>query len=160
MNGLRHSSCLTIKLCLEIQQTASSETSVEPWEIDLGDFKTVSNFADRYETEGNGRLDLLVMNAGVTTVICSKDETGWEKSYVVLCGFTFGLLNDYDAFLRIKVNHLGTSLLTLLLLPYIKKAPFSPPTPRIVIVGSEVHYLTTFENEAKKSNVLEAINEG
>lgn len=123
----------------EIQQTASSETTVEPWQIDLADFKSVSSFADRYETEGNGRLDLLVMNAGVNTGTHSKDESGWEKS--------------------LKINHLGTSLLTLLLLPYIKKAPFSPPTPRIVIVGSEVHYLTTFETQAKKPNILEALNE-
>lgn len=71
-------------LCfIEIQKTASSGTVVEPWVIDLTDFKTVSDFADRYEKEGNGQLDVLVMNAGINVAgKYSKDESGWEKSYV------------------------------------------------------------------------------
>lgn len=73
----------------EIQEFAPSGTVVKPWVVDLTDFKTVSDFADRYGEEGNGQLDILIMNAGVNVAgKYSKDESRWEKS--------------------IKVNHLST----------------------------------------------------
>ncbi|GJJ08126.1 hypothetical protein Clacol_002334 [Clathrus columnatus] len=124
----------------EIQQGIdSSETTVENWEIDLEKNKMISDFADRFEREANGQLDILIMNAGLNTICHTSTESGWEKS--------------------IQVNHLGTALLTLLLLPYMKNAPYSPPTPRIVVVGSETHYFVTFKKQARKPNIIEALNE-
>lgn len=142
---------------VEIQKTASSETTLEPWVVDLEKFQMISDFADRYEREGNGRLDLLVMNAGMHTIYHSACESGWEKWCVIPSSQSYqrGLTANNS----IQVNHLGTSLLTLLLLPYIKRAPFSPPMPRIVFIGSEVHLFVTLKTQAKAQNILKALNE-
>jgi retinol dehydrogenase-12 len=57
--------------------------NVEAWSIDMTDFKTVRAFADRYEQDGGGRLDLLVMNAGVNKFKYSKTVDEWETMFVL-----------------------------------------------------------------------------
>jgi NAD(P)-dependent dehydrogenase (short-subunit alcohol dehydrogenase family) len=65
----------------DIKATTGCQT-LEAWVVDLADFKTVSAFADQYEREGGGRLDLLVMNAGMTTFNYRQTVDGWESTYV------------------------------------------------------------------------------
>jgi len=122
----------------DIRATTGCRT-LEAWVVDLSDFKTVSAFADRYAKDGGDRLDLLVMNAGINTFNYRQTVDGWETT--------------------LQVNHLATALLTLLLLPYVKKSPGSSPTPRIVIVASEVHYLIPSMPEAESPSILEKLND-
>ncbi|KIJ26440.1 hypothetical protein M422DRAFT_69867 [Sphaerobolus stellatus SS14] len=127
------------KAAEDVKSIAGCET-VEPWTIDLSNFKSVTAFADRYAEEGGGRLDLLVMNAGVNSYKFTKTDDDWETT--------------------LQVNHLSTCLLTFLLLPYLKNAPASLPagSPRIVLLASETHYFISPLKEADSPNILEKLN--
>lgn len=83
--------------------------------LDLGSLASVRAFA-RELRERFGRLDVLVNNAGLWSTSRSTTKDGFES--------TFG------------VNHLGTMLLTLELLPLLKK---SAPA-RVVVLSSTLHY--------------------
>jgi NAD(P)-dependent dehydrogenase (short-subunit alcohol dehydrogenase family) len=83
--------------------------------LDLGDFASIRAFAAAF-AQRFPRLDVLVDNAGVTTRKRTLTRDGFES--------TFG------------VNHLGTALLTLELLPLLER---SAPS-RVVIVSSGLHY--------------------
>jgi retinol dehydrogenase 12 len=48
--------------------------------LDLADFKSISAFADRFEKEGGGRLDVLVENAGVFHSEFIPTVDGWEST--------------------------------------------------------------------------------
>ena len=41
----------------------------------------------------------------------------------------------------------------------LAKAPTEEPFPRLVIVGSETHYFVSRLKQAKKPNILEALND-
>ncbi|EJU04178.1 NADP-binding protein [Dacryopinax primogenitus] len=93
--------------------------SVECWEIDQAQFGSVTAFADRWAKEV-GKLDLLVLNAGVAQLEYAQSQDGLE--------------------LMLQVNHLAPALLTFRMLPFLSKASPDPPTPRIVIVNSGTHH--------------------
>jgi len=108
----------------------------ECWTVDLANFKSISAFVDRFEKEGGGRLDILLENAGLSTRKFESTDDGWETT--------------------VQVNHLGTALLALLLLPVMASTPGSP---RITIVSSEVHYFVKRLEEADESHVLNTLND-
>lgn len=126
------------KAVKDVKAITGCET-LEPWVIDMSNFKSVVAFADKYANEGGGRLDLLVMNAGLNTHKFTKTVDDWETT--------------------IQVNHLSTCLLTLLLLPYLKNAPPASPTPRIVLLASETHYFISPLKEAESPSILEQLND-
>ena len=71
---------------------------------------------------------------------------------------TFGV----DVLVRIQVNHLSAMLLTILLLPCLFKAVSSgtSPNPRVVVVGSDVHYWTKIsETEVASDNILKKLSD-
>ena len=94
---------------------ATGNESVFVMPLDLGDFASIRGFVAAY-SKRFPRLDVLVDNAGVTTRQRSTTRDGLET--------TFG------------VNHVGTALLTLELLPLLEK---SAPS-RVVVVSSDLHY--------------------
>ncbi|GGR75223.1 oxidoreductase [Streptomyces aureoverticillatus] len=89
--------------------------------LDLGDLASVRNFADRYEREGDGRLDLLVNNAGVMALPHRRTADGFETQF--------------------GVNHLGHFALTGLLLPRL----LGTPGARVVTVASMLHLLANID---------------
>ncbi|KAF5316275.1 hypothetical protein D9619_006570 [Psilocybe cf. subviscida] len=120
----------------ELKEETGCKTA-ELWILDLASFDSVKAFADKFNKEG-GRLDILVENAAVTpSEPVRTTSDGWEET--------------------LHVNNLSTSLLALLLLPrVIQTANDYKTTPRIVIVSSEVHYMTQLQNELMESpNPLE-----
>ena len=52
---------------------------MEVWEVDLANFSSIRAFVDRFEKDSEGRLDLLVMNSGITAVQFSQTTDGWES---------------------------------------------------------------------------------
>ncbi|KAJ3890061.1 hypothetical protein GG344DRAFT_78194 [Lentinula edodes] len=110
-------------------------TKAETWLLDLNSFASVQAFADRYEKEGGGRLDILVENAAI-----SSAQT-------------------------IQVNALAPSLHTFLLLPHmIRTAQEHPETnPRIVVVSSGMHHFSMLPTEvgrkiSEQPNFIEALS--
>jgi NAD(P)-dependent dehydrogenase (short-subunit alcohol dehydrogenase family) len=109
----------------ELREETGCATA-ELWLLDLASFASVKSFGERFEREG-GRLDILVENAGVLPdKKLQFTSDGWETS--------------------VQVNNLSTSLLALLLLPHLlETAQKYNTTPRLVVVSSEMHYWTKFE---------------
>ena len=76
--------------------------------------------------------------------------------------FHFPLTLGLNVLVRIQVNHLSAMLLTILLLPCLFKAVSSgtSPNPRVVIVGSDVHYWTKFsETEVGSDNIIQKLGD-
>ncbi|KAJ7249517.1 short-chain dehydrogenase [Mycena haematopus] len=110
----------------------------ELWIIDLTDFSSVKQFADKFEREG-GRLDILVENAAIGSHKYVPTKDNWDIS--------------------LQVNHIASSLLALLLLPaMVKTAEQHSTTPRIVVVSSGVHLLVKFtRNLCEDAEVLKTL---
>ncbi|KFH71559.1 hypothetical protein MVEG_01857 [Podila verticillata NRRL 6337] len=106
--------------------TTTDGVVIEAQELNLASFASCRAFAKRYQESGQP-LHILINNAGIG-------------------GFNnFSLSEDHHETM-FATNHLGTALLTLLLLPVMRKtASLNDSTyPRIVIVASEVHHWTQF----------------
>ncbi|KAE9408557.1 NAD(P)-binding protein [Gymnopus androsaceus JB14] len=114
------------------QETGYSKAEI--WLLDLGSFASVREFADRFEREGGGRLDILVENAGISS------QPTYEKT-----------VDGYATLFQ--TNDISPSLHTLLLLPYmIKTAEEHNTKPRIVVVSSSVHYWAMDSKALKFAN--------
>ncbi|RUP45366.1 hypothetical protein BC936DRAFT_148265, partial [Jimgerdemannia flammicorona] len=66
-------------------------------------------------------------------------------------------LTQYSLFRSLQVNHLSTMLLTLLLLPAIRRTTASTWAPRIILLTSEVHYWADLP-ERTAPNILTTLN--
>ncbi|KAK5056166.1 hypothetical protein LTR84_012719 [Exophiala bonariae] len=87
--------------------------------VDLASFASIKQAADTFKAETD-RLDILVNNAGVLGRPLSLTEDGYE--------------------IQFGTNHMGTALLTKLLLPVLEKTAAAPGSDvRVVTVSSEVH---------------------
>jgi NAD(P)-dependent dehydrogenase (short-subunit alcohol dehydrogenase family) len=108
--------------------------------LDLEDHTSIENFVKSIQTN-NKMIDVLVNNAGVMGVPALETSK-----------------SDHQLFDRhFKINHLGTYLLTRLLLPSMA------PNGRIVTVGSEAHRrvsLNLFPFKRDASNQEEKNNSG
>ncbi|TFK39466.1 hypothetical protein BDQ12DRAFT_649955 [Crucibulum laeve] len=108
--------------------------SAAVWLVDLNKFASVKAFADKFENEG-GRLDLLIENAGTlpnTDYLPHLTGDGWEEA--------------------LQINHLGLSLLGLRLIPrLLQTAQEHSTTPRLVLVTSDLHYMSSFEKRVTDS---------
>ncbi|KAF7345429.1 hypothetical protein MVEN_01560900 [Mycena venus] len=123
---------------VEELKAATGYSKAELWIIDLADFESVKQFADKFEHDG-GRLDILVENAALASDKYEATKDGWETS--------------------LQVNCLSTPLLALLLLPtMIKTAQQHSTLPRIVVVSSEVHYWVDIEKKVcENTDILKTL---
>ncbi|VDB90987.1 unnamed protein product [Peniophora sp. CBMAI 1063] len=89
--------------------------------VDLSSFDSIQKFADGVECDGIA-LDILVYNAAVAMDEYQLTGDGWEQT--------------------LQVNDLSALLLTVLLIPAAQRAAAARPAshPRLVIVGSDIHY--------------------
>ncbi|KAI9817911.1 MAG: hypothetical protein M1832_004531 [Thelocarpon impressellum] len=120
----------------DIKGTEGKAGVVEVWQLDLGSYDSVRQFASR--AQGLERLDVVVENAAIYT-------------------FTFGLLEGSES--TITVNVISTFLLALLLLPKLRETAVKfDVIPRLVVVASFVHFLTKFP-AAKSERIFDALND-
>lgn len=118
-----------------IEESTKRKGVVEVWQLDLGSYESVKEFAKKAEVLD--RLDALVENAGV-----AKTQ--------------YSVLEDNEA--TITVNVVSTFLLGLLLLPKLRESgqKFNV-TPHLAVTCSEVHAWSPF-NERKNDNIFDTLN--
>jgi len=118
-------------------QKTNPECKIEVWELDLESFSSITAFAKR--TESLNRLDIVILNAGVKQIKYHKSTSGHE--------------------LNLQVNHLGTALLSLLLMPKLRNTAKNVGSPsRMTFTTSESHFWTPF-NERHAPNILARMDE-
>ncbi|KAJ6540465.1 hypothetical protein B0H19DRAFT_1175721 [Mycena capillaripes] len=112
---------------MEELNAATGYSKAELRIIDLADFKSTIQFADKFQYDG-GRLDILVANAALVATRYKATDDGWETA--------------------LQVSSLSTPLLALRLLPMMLKTAREHSTlPRLVVVSSEVHYWARIEKK-------------
>ncbi|KAF2441896.1 short-chain dehydrogenase [Karstenula rhodostoma CBS 690.94] len=109
---------------------ANPTCKIEVWELDMLSYESVQAFAHRCAELP--RLDLVILNAGVTKLVFARSpSTGHEET--------------------IQVNYLSTALLAILLVPILKtKSPANSPG-RLTIVGSSQGYSSKFKERSANS---------
>lgn len=127
--------------CHQIEERTQRKGIVEAWELDMGRYSSIQQFASRASAELQ-RLDVAILNAGVASKEFIIGYEGWQTT--------------------LQVNVLGTALLALLLLPKLKLSKTSTDTSRLVIVTSEAHrWVETTDIPDTKpygGSVLQALN--
>ncbi|RWA04978.1 hypothetical protein EKO27_g10124 [Xylaria grammica] len=108
--------------CESIRSTISAKNpdiDVQIWELEQESLPSIKAFADR--AAGLDRLDIVILNAGVKGIDYAVSKGGHE--------------------LNTQVNHIGTALLSLLLLGPLQKTAQETDAPaRLTIVSSENHF--------------------
>ncbi|KAI9799896.1 MAG: hypothetical protein M1833_003818 [Piccolia ochrophora] len=118
-----------------IEESTGRTGVVEVWALDLSSYESTIQFAERLQ--GLKRLDCIVENAGIAT----------EQ---------FQLAEENES--TITTNVVSTFLLALLVLPKLREtATKFNVLPRLVIVSSDVHEITSFP-ERKGANIFETLN--
>ncbi|KAJ7368410.1 hypothetical protein DFH08DRAFT_676159 [Mycena albidolilacea] len=123
---------------LDKLQADTGYSKAELWLVDLADFDSVKQFADRFESDG-GRLDILVENAAIAASTYKPTKDGWEAS--------------------LQVNDISTPLVAFRLLPaLIRTAEKYSTLPRLVVVASEVHFFVEIPKEVyRHADILKTL---
>lgn len=110
-----------VKAKQDIEESTKRTGVVDVWQLDLASFDSVKEFAAR--VSGLERLDIVINNASVLT-------TTWEIS------------ENHE--LQLTVNVISTVLLSLLLLPFLRRTGLQfNITPHLVIVSSDGAFLVS-----------------
>ena len=85
---------------------------------------------------------------------------GNQRARCIYCTIIFSDAHVYDRLSRLQVNCLASSLLALLLLPrMVQTAHDHSTTPRLVVVSSDLHYMTSIEKSVTDNpNILQTLS--
>ncbi|KAF1979894.1 dehydrogenase [Bimuria novae-zelandiae CBS 107.79] len=120
-----------------LKDVTNDSCSIDVWKVDQEDMNSIVAFAHRVETLA--RLDIVILNAGVKILSYTTSPAGHE--------------------MNVQVNHLGTSLLSLLLLPKLQISARNTKAPsRLTIVGSEGQFWRSFK-EHRAPGILLKLDE-
>jgi retinol dehydrogenase 12 len=123
-----------------IEESTGRKNVVEVWSLDLSSYDSVKAFAKR--ASQLPRLDIVVENAGIAT-------------------YNYEVFEDHES--TITTNVISTYLLALLLLPKLRESGQrhnnNPRPPHLIIVSSEVHFLTPLpEKSAPEGHLLSTLD--
>ncbi|KAI0518229.1 hypothetical protein F5B22DRAFT_600370 [Xylaria bambusicola] len=121
---------------LEKETSGRSKGVVRVVELDMNRYDSVVGLVEEVKKvrAGKGGVDLVILNAGVIGTEFTVVDEGWDQN--------------------IQVNVLSTTLLALLLLPWMKSERANRSSPaHLSIVGSSSH--TGVDTEALKSYIAE-----
>lgn len=110
-------------------RAVNSSAKIDVWKLDMEAYDSVQSFVQKCQDELQ-RLDIVILNAGLSPLSFTTCPTGHEKT--------------------IQVNHLSTALLAVLLLPCLKSKSGGPEPPRLTIVNSIMAHLCKFPNKDKR----------
>ncbi len=116
----------------------SPDIEIDVWTLDYNSYSSLIAFAKRVASSVD-RLDYVLLSAGVKMMEFQVSEGGHE--------------------MNVQINHLGTSLLSLLLLPTLQRTAHLTGKPsRLTIVTSEGHFWISFA-ERTAPNILARMDE-
>ena len=116
---------------------SSPNCNVDVWPLDYDSYDSIAEFGQR--VKGLERLDYALLNAGVKALTYEKSSAGHE--------------------LNVQINHIGTSAVSLLLLPVLRKMARETKQPsRMTIVSSEGHFWVPFD-ERRAPNILKELDD-
>ncbi|NRB36892.1 MAG: SDR family NAD(P)-dependent oxidoreductase [Pseudomonadales bacterium] len=113
-----------IKARLQEKLSPIQERNLHAFDLDLASRDSVEAFVDVYKTSNLG-LDVLINNAGIHLDLMSK----WRQP----------LLSDDGFEMQWRVNYLGSTHLTLSLLPLLQTSAKTSGDARIINVISQLH---------------------
>ncbi|KAH8805422.1 putative short chain dehydrogenase/ reductase [Xylogone sp. PMI_703] len=115
-------------------------SKVQIMELDMSRYSSCVEFVEELKgfRKGKGGLDVVILNAGIMTTEFVESPEGWEET--------------------IQINTLNTTLLGLLLLPWMKEERVHRETPaHLVFVSSKSHLdadIASWAKWAKNGGVL------
>lgn len=117
--------------------SASAACNIEIWPLDHDSYEGIADFGAR--VKDLDRLDYALLNAGVKAMKYEKSVSGHETN--------------------VQINHIGTSAVSLAVLPTLRLTAekFGSPT-RLIIVSSEGHFWTRFK-EHRSEAILKRMDE-
>lgn len=121
----------------QLEQYTNRPGTIQVWELEMSNFASVKNFANRVNTE-LPRLDVALLNAGVWNRGYAKSSEGWEET--------------------LQINTLSTSLLALLLLPKLKASSTSFEPTHLSIVSSQQFVRAKAESLRTEGPLLDHLN--
>ncbi|PVH96447.1 dehydrogenase [Periconia macrospinosa] len=120
-----------------LRNVSNDSCRIEVWKVDQADLNGIVAFSERVETLP--RLDIVILNAGVKYLNYEKSPSNHE--------------------MNVQVNHIGTSLVSLLLIPKLQASARKINAPaRLTLVGSEGQFWCSFK-EHSAPNVIERLDE-
>ncbi|RFU82117.1 short-chain dehydrogenase reductase family [Trichoderma arundinaceum] len=108
---------------------ANLTAKIDVWQLDMESYISIQSFVHKCHNELQ-RLDIVILNAGLSPIKFSVSSTSHEKT--------------------IQVNHLSTALLAVLLLPCLKSKGGGKDLPRLTIVNSIMAHLCKFPNRDQR----------
>ncbi|CAJ2511647.1 Uu.00g072720.m01.CDS01 [Anthostomella pinea] len=136
-----------------------SGVDVQVWELDHESFDSVRKFADR--AAALDRLDIAILSAGVKSMEFSRSRAGHESNVQVRRPRSVALPSSpyvYRFESTWPGHHLGTALLSLLLLGPLKAtATAKASKTRLTIVSSETHFWAKL-SEVTTPNTFESMD--
>ncbi|TCD63927.1 hypothetical protein EIP91_004774 [Steccherinum ochraceum] len=136
--------CRTDEKCRATEESIKKETdfnAVECWPLELSSFSSVKAFVDRFERDGEGRLDIVLLNAGVAIFDYTVTEDGHET--------------------QVQINYLSSALLSLLLVPtMLRTAEKTGRFSRLALVSSRQHFRVSFDadNFPQTRSIVEVLD--
>lgn len=130
--------CLVVLACRSVEQANEAakkiqaekpESKTDVMELHLDRLQSVKEFAENF-TNKYGKLDMLILNAGVFAIPYSKTEDGYETLF--------------------QVNYLSQVYLTFLLEDCLTRAVPS----RVVVVSSESHRFSNLSSDNIKEELI------
>ncbi|KAE9379480.1 short-chain dehydrogenase/reductase SDR [Stipitochalara longipes BDJ] len=121
----------------ELIRKTSPEVEIDVWTLEYNSYDSLIAFTQRAASVDH--LDYVLLNAGIKMMEYQVSDGGHETN--------------------VRINHLGTSLLSLLLLPILQRSARVTGKPsRLTIVTSEGHFWVPF-HERTASNILARMDE-
>lgn len=121
----------------QLEKFTNRPGTIQVWELEMSNFASVKNFANRVNTE-LPRVDVALLNAGVWNRDYAKSLEGWEET--------------------LQINTLSTSLLALLLLPKLKESSTLSDPTHLSIVSSQQFVRAKAESLRTDGPLLDHLN--
>ncbi|KAF1976561.1 putative 3-oxoacyl-reductase [Bimuria novae-zelandiae CBS 107.79] len=121
----------------DILSSSDASCTIEIWPLDHESYASIAAFGQR--VRGLDRLDYALLNAGVKMMKYEKSVAGHE--------------------MNVQINHLGTSAVSLTILPCLRRTArkINAPT-RLTVVSSEGHFWIPFK-ERHAPHILARMDE-